>query len=448
MNFVDRMFLLWESTEAMAAAMPTGVFLFALICFPMGVAGYATTFVAQYEGAGTPEKTGRVVWQAFLLGLLFIPVFLGSIFLAPLLFAWAGHEPAVQQLENQYYRVMALGAGGMVCSVGLSTFFTGRGMTRVVMRVDILACVMNVLLDYCWIFGYAGFPAWGITGAGLATTVCQWSRVAVYLWLLSRRQDDERYGISSGRKWDSALMQRLLRFGAPEGLRMFFEVTAVSLFLILVGRLGTDAMTATTLAFNVNSVAFVPLIGMSTAVSVLVGQQLGKDQVAMARRATRSALSFALLYSGVMGILYLATPDLLMAGHAAGADPEDFGRLRDITVVLLRFVAAFCLCDAIMMVYVGALKGAGDTYFVLLTTMVTSPLLVIVVGCGMFLLDWGLIGCWGALTGWLFLVSLIYAARYHTGAWESMRVFATEEKSSAAESSDEVPFELEAAVES
>ena len=87
MHFVDRMFLLWYSTRAMAASMPAGMLHFTLICLPLGVAVYANTFVAQYKGAGRPKRIGAVVWQSVWIGLGVIPLFLATIPLAPGLFS-------------------------------------------------------------------------------------------------------------------------------------------------------------------------------------------------------------------------------------------------------------------------------------------------------------------------------------------------------------------------
>ena len=94
MHFVDRMFLLWHSTPAMAAVMPAGMLSFTVVCFPLGVAMYVNTFVAQYEGARRPERIGAVVWQGMRVGIYAMPLFLATIPLAPAVFRLAGHGPA------------------------------------------------------------------------------------------------------------------------------------------------------------------------------------------------------------------------------------------------------------------------------------------------------------------------------------------------------------------
>ena len=171
MTFIDRMFLTWYSIDAVAAAMPAAMLQFTLISFPLGVATYVNTFVAQYEGAGRPRQIGPVVWQGVWIGLVAAVLLLLTAPLAPLYFEHAGHDPDVVVEETTYYSVLIFGSGAIILAGTLSSFFTGRGATRVVMAVDTTAAALNGLLAYLWIFGHGGFPRAGIAGAG-AATVC------------------------------------------------------------------------------------------------------------------------------------------------------------------------------------------------------------------------------------------------------------------------------------
>jgi MATE family multidrug resistance protein len=433
MHFFDRMFLLWYSTEAMAAAMPAGLLYFTLVCFPLGVALYGNAFVAQYEGAGRPERIGLVVWQGARIGMVAAPVYLATIPLAPTIFRLAGHGPEVAALEVIYYQVLTFGAGGMLISAAFATFFTGRGQTRVVMLVDCAAVTLNLVLDYLWIFGRLGFPSLGIEGAAWATVIAQWFKVLAYWGLMMRPVFRQKYQLVAGRRFDPALMRRILYYGGPNGLQFLVEVAAFSLFILLVGRLGAEAMAATTLAFNVNSVAFVPMIGLGIAVTTMVGQQLGRNRPDMAARATWTAFRMALTYMGTLAVSYVLVPDVFMMGHAAGVSAEEFTALRDVTVVLLRFVAAYCLFDAALIIFTGAIKGAGDTPFILLTELVMAPLPVLASWLGVAFFGGGLLWCWTAITAWISALGVIFLARFLQGRWREMRVIEPEVEAEAAE---------------
>jgi MATE family multidrug resistance protein len=143
MTFIERMFLTHYSLDAVAAAMPAAMLQFTLISFPLGVATYVNTFVAQYEGAGRPRQIGPVVWQGIWIGLLATALLLLTTPLAHAYFHHAGHDPDVVVEEIAYYDVLIFGSGAIILAGTLSSFFTGRGATRVVMAVDSTAAALN-----------------------------------------------------------------------------------------------------------------------------------------------------------------------------------------------------------------------------------------------------------------------------------------------------------------
>jgi MATE family multidrug resistance protein len=422
MSFTDQMFLLWHSNTAMAAAMPAGLLHFTVLCIPFGIVTYLATFVAQYHGAGRPGRIGLVLWQGVWLSLAACPLVLATVPAAPWLFHLLGHEAKVAAAEVAYYQVLAFGAGGTLISTVFSAFFIGLGRTGMVMIVDAIACIVNIVLDYALIFGCCGLPAWGIEGAAWATVAAQWLAVAVY-WLILRRAPYHRTcRVAAGCRFDSSAMARILRFGGPNGLQFFLENTGMMLLLFVIGRLGEEAMVATNLAFNINYLVWLPIGGLGTAVATIVAQQLGRGKPELAARATWTAFSIAFTYTGLLGALYILAPDVFLIGHAAGVSPERFAELRSITTVLLQFVAAYCLFDAMNMIFASAIKGAGDTRFVLVTALLFSPMPVVASWLGVAWLGGGLIWCWSAVTVWACLLGTVYLARFLQGNWRNMRV--------------------------
>jgi MATE family multidrug resistance protein len=307
-----------------------------------------------------------------------------------------------------------------------ASFYTGRGLTMTVMLVNLGGSVINIVFDYAMIFGRFGFPEMGIAGAALATALANWFTVAAFWLLMRRKRDRQTFGLDDNH-FDGALFRRLLRFGLPSGLPQLVESAAFSLLIQYVAAIGLTAGAATTLAFNVNAVAFVPMIGVSIAVSTLVGQRLGENRPDLAARATWTGLTMGLVYTGVFAVLYLAVPDFFLLAHAAGADPREFRVVRDVTVVLLRFVALYCFFDAMQVVFVGALKGAGDTRFILINATLISAASL---GVGHFAQSyfrwnetgWALYGWWWIMTGWIFVLGMTYLARFQLGRWRTMRV--------------------------
>lgn len=422
MNFTDQMFLLWHSNTAMAAALPAGLVHFTILCLPFGVVTYVSTFVAQYVGAGRSHRIGLVLWQGVWFSLAACPLMLATIPAAPWAFSLLGHEPEVAAAEALYYQALAFGAGGTLLSTVLSAFFIGLGRTGVVMVVDGIACVLNVVLDYAWIFGHWGLPAWGIEGAAWATVVAQWSAVALYWLVLHRTSYRGTYQLVAGCRFDAAMMARLLRYASPNGLQFLLETAGFSLLLLVVGRLGEQALVATNLAFNISCLVWLPVGGLGTAVSTIVGQQLGRGQPGLAARATWTAFCLAWAYAGTFAVLCVLVPDMFLLAHASNISSERFLGLRSTTIPLLQFVAAYSLFDAMNIVFAGAIKGAGDTHFAMLMAVLLSPMPATASWLGVIYLGKGLIWCWSTVTLGACLLGLAFLIRFIHGRWRSMRV--------------------------
>lgn len=432
MNFMDRMFLFWYSEPAFAAAMPAAMLQWTVFCLPMGIAGYVGTFVAQYHGARRNERIGLAMAQAVRFSILATPVLLLGVPLAPHIFALVGHEGALAAEETKYFQTLCFGAGAAVFAAGLTGFFTGLGRTRVVMFGMVSTTMLNVVLDWFFIFGKGGFPEMGIVGAGVATVISQWVRVGIYWYWMTRPAEREKYNVSWIGPFDAPLMWRMFRFGAPNGLHLLVEGGGFTVFILLLGKLGTEAVAVSTLAFNVNSVAFVPMLGLGIAVSTLVGQQLGAERPDRAARAAWTGFHMAVLYSGLFSVLYIVAPDVFLFGHGQGMDAAEFAAVRDTTVILLRFVAAYCLFDAINVVFASAIKGAGDTRFIVLVNLVVSPIPIVLTSLGIdyFVssgrVEQGLMYCWWVVTAWICTLGVIYFGRFLQGKWRDMRVIEPE----------------------
>lgn len=421
-NFVDRMFLFWYSPEAMAAALPAGMLHFTLLCFPIGLASYLNTFVAQYDGANRPQQIGAVIRKGVIIGSVLIPAYFLTIPLATWAFQMVGHSVEVQRLEVRYFQILSMGAGASVVAAAMSTFFTGRGKTTTSMFVEIGSCVLNVVLDGLLIFGLCGEWLEGITGAAIATMLSQWFKVVAYAILLWRPAVSGEFGFLDPANDEPGLLGRIFKYGSASGFQVLLEVGTFTGFTFLMGRMGLTAMTASTLAIDVNALTFVPLIGLGIGISTLVGREIGHGQPERAAVATWSGLMVALGYAGGMGMTYFLAPDFFLTAHAMGMEPTKFEEIRVLTIVLLRFVAFFCVFDAMNLVAVSALKGAGDVRFILAVGAIFSSVLLLLGIACIWFDQIHVQGLWVAMTGWVILLSITHWIRFFTGQWRSKTV--------------------------
>ena len=423
MTFMDRMFLKWESGTAMAASFSASTLWFAVLCLPLGICMYCATFVSQYHGNGQPRRVGPSVWQGVWAALMISPLMLLAIPLAPAVFRLADHGPVALEMETRYFQIICYGAPAMLVAQALSAFYAGRGKTAVVMRIDVGVAVVNLVLDYFWIFGKAGFPAMGIAGAGWATVVALWIKAVLYFVMVLRRENRERFATGQGMWLEWKLFRRLLYFGGPSGFQLLLDVVGFTIFVLLIGRLGNVESEATSMAFSISTLAFMPVWGLGQAAGILVGQRLGENRDDLAARSTWTTLWIAVTYMALISASFVGIPDLFLAGFFATNElTEHEQAVKAMAKLLLCFVAAYNLLDAALMVFVSAIKGAGDTPFVLRASLVMAVALAAMSWLAVEVWHVGIYGCWVLITMWIWVLGTIFLLRFLSGKWRSMRV--------------------------
>ena len=424
MEFTDRVFLAHYAIDAIAAAMPAGVAAFLILTFFTGITGYLNVFIAQYTGAGQSTRIGSCIWQGLYFSVAATIILTGVSMLAEPIFRLGGHPPEIQQLECSYFRILSLGGGIHVAGIALACFFSGRGQTRPVMIVNVIGMLFNIPLDYALINGLWIFPEMGIRGAGIAT-VSAWTLITLlYAGLIFNKANDRLYHMLSRRRIDTALFLRILRKGIPASLQFTIDVFAFTFFIFAVGRLGKAELAISNIAFSLESIAFMPAVGFSLGLSTLVGQSLGRNDVQGAIRFTRQTIFVLMAYIACLDVIFLLAPQpVLKIFLAAERSTPAYGQLLDHGTAVLRIMAVFIAFDALYFTFIGVLKGAGDTRFIMWSIGVVT-LLVMIVPLTIIIayLNLGLIACWITLT--LYVISLFSVSfwRFRQGKWKNIRV--------------------------
>lgn len=422
-QFVDRMFLAWYSTDALAASLPVGILSFTITCIFIGTAGYVSVFVAQYIGSGRPDKVGNMVWQGIYLSFIGGLVIASTSFLAKPVFDLVGHDPVIRELEIKYWQYLTIGGFFPIGIAALSSFFSGRGKTYPIMWVSLIATTFNIVFNYLLIFGHFGFPEMGIAGAGLATILSQGINFLVLSLIVFSGDNNTKFKIVSGYQFDKNLFVRLIKFGLPNGLQFLIDMAAFSVFVLVIGRIGTLELTAMNIVLNVNMLAFMPMIGLGITVSIMVGQLLGANRQDAVDTVTTSALQIGLTYMMAMALLYLTAPGIFIYPFISNNIAYASAELEILTISAMRFMAIWTMFDAIAIIISSALKGAGDTHFIMLASIILSlvvlivPLYLVVEVLGM-----GLNVALSTAVAYVILTGIVFSIRYKKGTWRSMRV--------------------------
>ncbi len=432
---LDRIFLGHSSSDAVGASMAASLLLWVPLALLQGTASYATTFVAQYTGAGQPERVGAAVWQSLRFSIVAGLAFLLFMPVAEWIIALGGHGQEIQLLEVAYFHCLCWSALPALVVASVTSFFTGRGDSRTALVISLVGLAVNMVLAYCWIFGKYGFPAWGIVGAGLATVVGTLCSAVLGLVLLFRPAYRAKYALLSARGWDPELFGRLMRFGLPNGMFVALDTLSFTLFLWYVGRMGEAQLVATTIAWTLNLIVYFPAMGLAQAVGVLVGQHLGENRPDQAERTAWTGLVIGEVFTVVVGLIYLLCPAMLTAlFHGQGAAGH-WDEITTLVPVLLRFVVVYMLFDCANLVFSFALRGAGDTRFVVVVAVALAWPVMVAPTIAAWYLKWGLYWAWAFASLYIMSLAVVFCRRFLRGRWRSMRVI--EEKTRVPEVKDQ-----------
>jgi MATE family multidrug resistance protein len=223
-------------------------------------------------------------------------------------------------------------------------------------------------------------------------------------------------------------MKRLLWFGYPAGLEMFLNLLAFSAMILTFHGHGLVTATASTIMFNWDLVSFLPLIGLEIGVISLVGRYMGAGDPDTAHRATMSGLKSGWVYSAVILVLFVFFPSQLVDMFRPSHDDPIFDQAVPTAVFMIRMAAFYVLIEAVVVVFVGALRGAGDTFWAMCISVslhwVLVPILVVI----LYVLDLSPETAWIALVFTFLLFSVLFYLRYRSGHWRTIRVVPSQEE--------------------
>jgi MATE family multidrug resistance protein len=417
MHAVDSIFVGRLGVAELGALGFAGIWLWTIFSVFSGAANGVQTFVSQAWGAGEDRRCGGYLWQglyaivpaAFVSGLAFVAI-------AGPLWTLVGASEEVRGHAVAYARMRPLGFGGLAIWMVLAAFFRGIGQTRTPLLATVIANVVNAILAYGLVLGNLGLPAWGVAGAGAASSIAEWVGTGVLAVALARRAVVRRFATRPVAP-DVAEIRRFLRVGAPIGGQWFLDMSAFALFTSLVAHMGAASMAATQAMISLLSLSFMQAIGIGLAATTLVGRYKGAGDLAAAERSYRSALKIGTSLAVAVAILFLSIPETLMRLYVTDETVIALGRS------LLALGAFFQLFDALQLVAGGALRGAGDTRwpFVAQTTLAWTVRLPL---AWLFAvtLGGGVVGAWYA--EFVFVLSLTAAlvGRFRGGAGREVRI--------------------------
>jgi MATE family, multidrug efflux pump len=364
MLFADRLFLSRIGEAYIAGAMSGGLTFFTVVSLFAATVGYVNAIAAQYYGAGRLDRCAQTAAQGFYASFLLYPLLIPLMPLVRGFFVLVGHTEIQVLLEYTYFRILMYGALLVLIRNVFTGFFLGLGRSRIVMLANMAGMAVNIPANYILIFGAFGVPAMGIRGAAIGTIIGSATIVTVFASVYFGPKIRGLYNTHRSFALIPSLLFRLLRFGLPSGVETFLNVAAFNVFLQLMHSYGTDVAAAVTITLNYDMVAFIPMIGLSFAATAIIGQRVGAKDYEGAVASTSLILKIAYSYAATMMLLFLFATRPLITLFTSGI-PNAGETIIPLGIVLLRLASLYTLADATQLVFAGALRGAGDTRFVM-----------------------------------------------------------------------------------
>lgn len=391
LGFVDTLFVSRLGLVEVSAVGVTNAILAVYFAIFMSIGVAANVFIAKHLGAGENKKANLVCQQSILLAAVIGIIFgLISLFFANPLLQLMGVEEQVLSSALTYFKIVSIPSILISLMFVLGSILRGTGDTKSPMKVSILINLLNIALNYVLIFGFYFIPALGLAGAAYGTVIARLIGV-IGLFVYLYKSKDISYDFF---KWklDRNMQWKLITLGTPAaGERLVMRIGQVLYFGLIVA-LGTNTFAAHQIAGNIEVFSYMIGYGFAAAATTLVGQCLGANDVAGARKYANMIL---FLGTGIMTFFGLGI--FLFGEWTAAFFTNDSSVIHEIKIAL-QIDAFIQPVLAVVLILTGVYQGAENTKFPMYSTAIGIWVIRTV---GVYLLGiyfgWGIAGIWIAI---------------------------------------------------
>lgn len=349
------------TTELAAASFANSVFMIGMV-FGMGLTMGLTPLVGKAFGQNQLQKA--IVWLKngitahFMAALALTFLMFGIYYLLPYL----GQPESVLRLAGPYYLLLCSSYLPFMFFFTLKQFFEGIGNTKIAMQITLTANIVNIAINYVFIFGKFGFPEMGLMGAGIGTLASRICMPLLFAYFIFRNNRFKRYFVFA--RYQKLLkkdMVALLKIGIPIGFQLIVEVAAFGIGAVMMGWLGETPLAAHQVALGLATFTYMISLGVSQANTIRVSHQMGERNYLSLRRAVFASTHLVLVFMSISAILFILGRNLL---------PLMFTPDKEVIQVaagLLVIAAVFQVFDGLQVIMLSSLRGMAD---------VTKPMII------------------------------------------------------------------------
>lgn len=355
-NFVDTVMAGRLNANALAAVAIGTNALFFVTAVSLGLLLSVSPSVAQLFGAGKYKEIGTCVRQGLWLSVGAALAGMAALRAIEPLLAWIGVVPEILPTTIGFLRAISWGLPAWCIFQVLRSFNEGVSRTRPVLFGSLLGLFGCIVGDYIFIYGKLGLPRMGAVGCGIASAIVFWLMalfLAAYTYL---KPEYRQYQLFDRFEWPrSKEITALLKLGMPIAVSLFMEISLFAGVALLIGSLGTIAAAGHQIALNVASVTFMVPLGLAMAITVRVGQAIGRGDPEAARLSGRVGILMAAAFMSCSALVLSTLPGFIAGIYTNDAD------VKNMAVTLLLMAAIFQIFDGLQVSGSGALRGLKDT---------------------------------------------------------------------------------------
>lgn len=404
-------FMVGKLSPAAVAAVGLSGQLIVLIYSFISVFYVGTNAIAsRYYGAKDLKNFKRVSFNAGVFALVSsLPITFLTLIWNTQFFQVMGTSQRVQILGKEYLDILSFSIPALFIGAVLYSTLAASGDTKTPLKIAIFSNIINVVLNYCLIFGNCGFPALEVKGAALASTISYILEVLIYLIVVLKRNQVKI-------EFSKEINKKVLKIGIPAGIEKFISFSSFLVFVKIIAAYGTAVLAGYQIGLRIESIAFMPGIGFSTAAMVLVGQYIGAKKVHLAEKSATETLKIAAMFMGFVGIFMVIFAEDLMKIFTSDKDTIQYG------AIYLKIVGISQVPLAVDFVLNGALKGAGATKLLMIFNNLSFWLFRIIPSFIVYKIGFGIEIIYLIMIGETFIKGFLLWIIFKKGSWKEIKI--------------------------
>lgn len=357
LNFVDTMMIggLGESTIAGVGLANKVFFVFSLLLF--GVVSGSAVLTAQYYGKKDTKNIRKVLGVSLVLGILGSLIFLiAGLFLPNAVMRIFTPMEGTIQIGARYLRVIAISYPITAVTMCYTAILRSTNKVKGPVLITVISIMVNVVLNYAFIFGKLGAPKLGVEGAALGTVIARVVELALILFIVYRKEIEASAKIKELLDFNKEFIKKYFKTVSPVIANEFMWGLGVTMYSLVYGRMGDDAVASITISQNVEQLCIVLFQGLSSATAVILGNELGANKL---KKAEKHATFIVIMQFGItiimMGVCLLIRKPLVSLFDVSGQVALNVRYCLNAFIIYLPF-RMFNLINI-----VGVLRSGGDT---------------------------------------------------------------------------------------